>query len=117
MKIKTGVTVYHCDHCKKKMFRKHAMEKHEKWCASNPDNNKACSGCCFLQETTIEVDYGDNYFNEPVLKKVKAFRCTKLDKLLYPLKVEARGLDKKFPETFDEQEPMPKECEHFDLIW
>jgi hypothetical protein len=112
MKTKTNVTLYICDHCKKKMQRKHAMEFHEKWCASNPENRRACEGCEHLEETTVEVDYGDNYFNEPVIKQVKAFRCAKLDKMLYPLKAEQRRLPERFPWTFENQEPMPKACEH-----
>jgi hypothetical protein len=118
MKTKTNVTLYICDHCKKKLLRKWAMEKHEKMCDSNPENSKACSGCAFLQPTTIEVEYGDDYYTgEPVIKMSKAFRCTKLDKLLYPLKVEQRGLVEKYPYTFEGQDPMPKECEHKELIW
>lgn len=115
MKIKTGVTVYRCDHCKKKMFRKGAMERHEKLCDSNPENYKACSDCCFLQETTVEVYSGTG--SDGYTRDVKAFRCTKLDKMLYPLKVEQKGLVEKYPDTFEEQDPMPKECEHKELTW
>lgn len=114
MKTKTGVTVYYCDHCKKKMFRKHAMEHHEKWCPKNPDNAKACSLCKHLEETKIEIYY-DTFNGEGSMIR-KAFRCTKLDKLLYPLAVERRGLNLRFG-TFDDQEPMPKECEHMDNGW
>lgn len=117
MKIKTGVTVYRCDHCKKKMFRKGAMERHEKWCDSNPDNHKACSDCCFLQETTVGVYSGTDPYGDANTKYVKAFKCTKLDKMLYPLKVQQKGLVEKYPDTFEEQEPMPKECEHKEFIW
>lgn len=113
MKIKTGVTVYHCDHCKKKMFRKGAMEHHEKWCPKNPENAKACQYCKHLEETKVTI-YGEHaYDGSEYSFERKGFRCTKLDKLLYPLSVERRGLNTRF-ETFDEQEPMPKECEHMD---
>lgn len=111
MNIKENVTVYQCDHCKRKMFVKSAMERHEKWCGNNPNNFKACSGCKFIEETTIEWDY--DAFDGYGTAKSKAFRCTKLDKMLYPLKVEKKGLPEKYPETFDGQDPMPKECEHF----
>lgn len=114
MKIKTGVTVYHCDYCKKKMFRKHAMEFHEKWCPKNPGNEKACTVCKYLKETTIET-YFDAFDGEYMVER-KAFRCSKLGKLVYPLSVQRRGLDKRF-ETFSEQEPMPKECEHKETGW
>lgn len=113
MKIKTGQTVYYCDHCKKKLLRKKAMEHHEKYCASNPDNRRACEGCEHLEETTVEVEYGDDYYtNEPVIRRVKAFRCKKLDKMLYPIKAEQRRLPERYPWTFENQEPMPRTCEH-----
>lgn len=115
MKIKTGVTVYYCDHCKKKMLRKHSMEHHEKWCPKNPENEKACSGCAFLKEEPVTI-YGEHaYDGSEYSFERKGFRCTKLDKLLYPLVVERRGLTRF--ETFDNQEPMPKECEHKEWTW
>ena len=36
------------------------------------------------------------------------------DILVYPTKVERLGLPEKYPETFEDQIPMPKECEDFD---
>ena len=115
MEVKQNITVYVCDFCKKKSFRKHSMVKHEEFCSSNPKNFKACSGCTYLKE--IEILYyvprydndGDIYDEE---RKTKGFECTKLDKTLYPLKVEKLKLNEKYPETFEEQEPMPKECVH-----
>lgn len=112
MKVKLNVTVYYCDHCKKKMLRKGAMEHHEKWCPKNPENIKACQYCKHLEETKVIV-YWDGY-DGPHESLRKGFRCAKLDKLLYPLAVERRGLDGRFPEHFEDQEPMPKECEHMD---
>lgn len=85
------------------------MEHHEKWCASNPDNWKACSGCVNLEETLVEVESG---YMEDGVRDAKAFRCKVLNKLLYPIKVERRGLNKLYPETFKNQEPMPKLCSH-----
>jgi hypothetical protein len=114
MKTKTNVTLYICDHCKKKMQRKGAMERHEKWCPKNPENEKACSTCKHLEETKIET-YFDAFDGEHMVER-KAFKCVKLDKLVYPLSVQRRGLDKRY-DTFDEQEPMPKECEHKETGW
>lgn len=119
MIVKENVTVYRCEHCNKKLFKKQAMELHEKWCSKNPSNAKACSLCSFLKETTIEytVERYNGFGDASIDKKAKAFQCTKLNKMLYPLKVQKLGLDKKYPETFETQEPMPKECEHFEIIW
>jgi hypothetical protein len=115
MKTKTNVTLYICDFCKKKMQRRGAMEKHEKYCPKNPENEKACSGCAFLKEEKVTMYY-DGWNGQEEIQG-NGFRCTKLDKLLYPLVVERRGLDQRFPEHFSDQEPMPKECEHREFIW
>jgi|ERR1044072_2730758 hypothetical protein len=113
MRVKQNVTLYYCDHCKKKLIRKGAMEHHEKYCPANPANRRACEGCEHLEETTVDLEYGDDYYtNEPVIKQAKAFRCTKLDKMLYPIKAEQRRLPERFPWTFQNQEPMPKICEY-----
>lgn len=116
MIIKENVTVYKCGFCKKKkMFVKQAMERHEAKCSYNPDNNVACSGCSFLEE--IEVEYtvfGHNgYYETEDVKKAKGFKCTKLDKILYPPKVFHSGLLERYPETFEGQERMPTQCEFY----
>lgn len=92
------------------MFRKQSMEHHEKWCYKNPENEQACMSCKFLEETKVTI-YWDGYDGSHE-SLAKGFKCTKLDKLLYPISVQRRGLDGRFPEHFSEQEPMPKECEH-----
>jgi hypothetical protein len=110
MKVKTGVTLYICDHCKKKGQRKGAMERHEKWCAANPENRRACEGCVHLEETTVEIHYDDPYGSG--VRNATGFRCKVFDKLLYPVKAEKKGLPEKYPDTFEGQEPMPRVCEH-----
>ena len=107
-----NVTVYGCDFCKKKLFRKHAMERHEKYCLGKPENQPACSGCVFLKETTVDISTGSDYHGEEGYRAVKAFECTKLEKLLYPIKVLQKGLVERYPETFQDQELMPNKCEH-----
>lgn len=103
--------VFYCDHCKKHGLNSGAMSRHEKWCDINPENKKACTFCMHLEETTISytVDEGTEGEHE---RQSKAFRCTKLDKMLYPLIVQRKGLDKRYS-VFDDQEPMPKICEHY----
>lgn len=110
MKITGGVTVYTCDHCKKKYFVRSACEKHEDFCDSNPKNLKACMGCIFLEETKVEYSIDTCGGYGPDTRKSNGFRCSQKNQLLYPLKVERLGLPDKYPETFEEQEPMPKEC-------
>jgi len=83
MTAKENVTIYKCDFCRKKLMVKHAMVRHEKWCESNPENFKKCSGCVNLQETTTKIEW--DYSDQCGMRTFKAFRCTNLDKLLYQL--------------------------------
>lgn len=116
MRVKENVIVYQCEFCKRKMFRKHSMERHEKWCDHNPDNFRKCHWCSHLETISVEYyitvysPYGDL---DETRKETTGFRCKKLDKMLYPFKAEKKGLPDKYPETFDGQEPMPKECDLF----
>lgn len=98
--------VYKCDYCGKNLIRKHAMIKHEKFCDRNPLNIKACFGCVFLTKEEVLIEEHDHYD-----RKSNGFRCTKKDVLLYPTKVERKGLLDKYPETFEDQEPMPSQCD------
>lgn len=113
MKTIENVTIYKCDFCSKELKRKHAMEKHEDLCNNNPKNFKACSGCKHLEKILIDAhwlvgnpDYVDN------TKQVNVFKCNKLDKLMFPFSIEKRKLHEKY-ETFEEQEPMPNQCDSF----
>lgn len=89
------------------------MTFHETNCNKNPQNNRACFDCIHLKETKIEY-YSEFSEHE---RFAKSFRCEKLNKILYPFKVERMGLNKKYPETFEGQEPMPKECKLFEYYF
>jgi len=120
MKTIENVTIYKCDFCKKELKRKHAMIKHEDLCLNNPKNHKAClSGCAFLTTEKIDVLFEYRYDSDygSSIKKVSAFRCTKLDNLMYPFSIERKkDMLKKYPETYEGQEPMPHKCEHFESM-
>lgn len=105
--------VFYCDHCKKHGLSKGAMVLHEKWCDSNPENKKACTYCMYLKETTVDYTIMEGTEAE-ITRTSKAFRCTKLDKMLYPLIVERKGVNKRYS-VFDDQEPMPMYCQHYKL--
>lgn len=109
MKIRENITLYECEHCKKRLIKKSAMEFHELWCYSNPENKKACSGCVFAINETVNY-YVDSFDGEHEMKST-AIRCVKFDKLMYPFKAEKMGLPDKYPESFEKQEAMPTECE------
>lgn len=109
MKIIKNVTIYKCEHCGKELKTKHAMIKHEYLCFKNPKNCKACHFCKHLEVVKIDVDF-ETYDGDFITKKVKSFKCTLLDKLMFPYSIERKELHKKY-ETFSEQEPMPNYCE------
>lgn len=123
MKVIENRTTYHCDFCKKFLFRESAMKKHEDTCLSNPKNSRACidcGGCNNLEKVKLEVSFHTGYrYDEGEvsdLKEVDVFKCTKFDKLMFPYSIERRKLHERYPETYQDQEPMPKECEHFEEI-
>lgn len=117
MKTLENKTVYRCDFCSKKLFVKSAMVKHETYCSHNPVNHKACTLCKHISKTTYEYSPGDDYSGEPVIMTAAAFRCSALNKLVYPTKVERLGLVKQYPDQFEDQIPMPKECDKFEGTW
>lgn len=120
MKTIENVTIYKCDFCKKELKRKHAMINHELKCSRNPLNFRACmNGCAFLEREVIDVDFlvGYDYENgetDYYTRQINAFKCTKFDKIMYPYSIEKSNALTSYPETFEYQEPMPKECESFE---
>ena len=119
MKVVENVTIYKCDFCKKELKRKYAMIKHEELCNHNPKNSKKCHFCEHLETIEKEVyfethsGYGEVDYIDKI---VKVFKCSKLDKLMFPFSIEKRGLHEKYPSTFEDQEPMPNKCNDFKNI-
>lgn len=106
-------SVYTCDFCKKKLLVKHAMQRHEDLCNNNPKNFAACSGCIYIKEVPKEYSAPNNYDHDSDgVINTKGFRCTKLDKGLYPFLCVRKNMLKKYPEQFEGEEQMPAECEH-----
>lgn len=107
MKVKKCKELYYCDHCNKMYQRKHAAIKHEKYCNKNPENKRACFNCQYLEMKVFDFYY-DSYAGEEITK-VEAFYCGKVDKAVYPPKVERSF---KGPYEFGDLEnvKMPKEC-------
>lgn len=101
------------------MFVKSACEKHEERCYSNPKNKRACSYCVHLEQITVEYEKDIMYLGDSLgigydteTRTANAFRCNKLDKKMYPYKAERKGLPDAYPETFEDQVPMPVTCPH-----
>ena len=113
MTIKENVTVFHCDHCTKKLFVEHAMVKHEKYCGGNPENKRACSLCDYMKRKPLEYYY-DTYEGEQS-DTTNGFYCEKFCNFIYPPFIEDKVWFTNNPEQFEEQEPFKRECEHYTL--
>lgn len=112
--------VYKCDHCNKMYQIKSYALKHEKSCSKNPENERACLNCPFLEmkETTIYHDTGHGEREE----KINLFHCEKIGSFLYPPKVEHKNNAIELED--DTNKPMLKTCEiknkeeeKSDLFW
>jgi len=115
MKIKENITLYCCGFCRKELKVKHAMAKHESNCVRNPKNIKPCMDCAFMEREERDVEFITSYhgFDGETMyqtKNVSAFRCRKFEKTMFPFQIERKELHIKFPETYEDQEPMPNEC-------
>lgn len=104
--------VYYCDHCNKYYLSKYYATKHEKICHNNPENERACFNCKYLEKKTTYL-----YFDTPngeCSREIDILFCSKLEKGVYPPKVELKG------NSFDLADymntPMPKECDDFILF-
>lgn len=108
-------TIYRCDHCDKIMFRKGSMTYHEKLCYKNPVNIALCLSCKFSEKKAIVYIYdgNDGFGYKEWVKPTNCFHCPKHNIDMYPFKAVKMGLLKRFPDQFEDQEPMKMECEHY----
>jgi hypothetical protein len=117
MTTKENLTQYGCDFCKKKLFAKHAMIKHEDNCLNNPKNKRPCLSCKHMDRATIEVEFkrwgSPEYGEDYSMQEKEVFKCNLYDKLMFPFSIERKDLHNKYPDTYQDQEPMPKECDGY----
>lgn len=117
MKVKNNVTVYQCDFCNKKLFRKNAMVNHEIKCSKNPKNIRACFDCvhCEVVNILFESDVQTYNDDDDTLIESKTFKCNKKNIFMFPPKLEYRenGVPSYVEYKGDEimQEKMPLICE------
>ena len=80
---------------------------HEARCSKNPENQRACFGCKYLDKETIDVrddsPLGGGYFTNRSL-----LYCNKKQHFVYPPIVEHKQNQYELDEA---NEPMPKQCE------
>jgi len=101
--------IYKCDHCKKLYQIKNAAIKHEKSCSKNPENNRPCFNCSYLEKSKTVVY--SNYYGEEWERSVDLLFCASKKIFLFPPKVEIKGNQY---ETDEPNEPMPKQCDVYD---
>ena len=82
MKIKTNITLYVCEHCKKEYKRAKNCENHEYKCWANPKNQAKCFGCAFLTKQKANIQK-DGY-----TRSSERFFCTKKDTFVSPIQYE-----------------------------
>lgn len=106
MKIITG---YKCDFCSKLYQREYNCKYHEARCKKNPDNFRACFRCKFCVEREFDIWF-DSTFGSGLYEKRKLIFCTKLEKGVYPPKIEHKNSSGYELRNYANV-PMPKECE------
>lgn len=106
MQIETK-QIFRCDFCKKKMFIKKAMEKHEQFCQKNLANVPACFDCVYL--TTSEIVEESHSYEAPDFTRKLPFVCSKKDQLIMHNK-KSEVLKRRWIKDL-ESELMPSNCE------
>jgi len=108
------IKAYKCDHCGKIYNRKHNARIHEEKCKKNPDNNRACFGCRFLEKVELPV-YVENSFMYEEEQTKEVLVCAKFKTGVYPPSVENHPtldgyeiLGNEF--EIEGNKPMPREC-------
>lgn len=118
MKKLINQTRYRCDFCGKEYYKVDACERHEHRCGSNPKNFTSCGQqCVFLREVEkhVETDYM-SYDGSPSTIKKRGFYCLKKQIRMYPVIAERRGLVNKYPENFEDEIIMQKDCEDYEYF-
>ena len=98
-------TVYQCDYCGKKQYRKCDMTKHEKWCKKNPKNDHKCFQYC----VHLVRDREDCYDEGESPKTRRTFTCSLLNKKMYSYIAERRDIVRNLYDC----ERMPLQCDSY----
>ena len=100
--------VYWCSFCHKLYLRKNYCERHEELCSKNPENDRACFHCVYLERKSTEYFYS----NGDSIELVDLLHCKKLQCFLYPPQVEKKG--NAFDLGDEINMPMKVNCEFLD---
>lgn len=111
MKTRT-IEVYNCDYCNKLYQVKKAVIQHELICTKNPVNKRPCFECEHLTKAEYKI-YFDAFDGEHE-KTVNILYCKKKQIFVYPPRVEIKN--NAYELGYMKNEPMPKDCNLFELI-
>lgn len=107
--ITQETTIYKCEHCGKKQFRKCDMSRHEKWCKKKPENKHKCfQFCVYLKKDTEEIEGTGNIWEERGNVTRCTFTCEKTMQRMYSFIAERRGIP-----MHDGEVRMPTECDMY----
>ncbi len=106
MKIIENQTIYKCEHCKKVMFRKCDMSRHEKWCNKAPENKHKCFEYCIHLQKGREVIDEDDF---PYGATRRTFTCGVTGQKMYSSIAERRDIVRELYDCVR----MPLECKDY----
>lgn len=106
---KTSETVYRCDFCGKRYYKKNFAQYHEELCFHNPENKRPCFDCHSLVKKKATY-YRDNPTGGDIETKVLLFYCTKHKLFLWTPQntIKANMIDT------GESEAMPINCDDYE---
>ena len=109
------IKAFKCDHCSKIYQRKHNAKTHEQKCNKNPDNDRACFGCKFLEMIEeLPVILTNSAGHEEIVSK-GTFVCMKFRAGVYPPSVERNPILNGYDISDNDwgiegNKAMPREC-------
>ena len=98
-------TIFKCEHCGKRQFRKCDMTLHERWCKKNPNNQHMCLKFCTHLEKTEEEYQGYEF-----ISKRTVFKCGLTGQQMFSFVAERRKLP---VVTNPDAIRMPLECDKY----
>lgn len=113
MKTITNATLYRCEYCNKLYQVGAACKLHEIRCVKNPENISACHCCDFITTRKKSISYDNGYIDVDIERDT--FFCSKKNIGLYPPKAFHKGIVAKYPDSFEGEEMMPKQCDLYEF--
>lgn len=117
MRVKENITLYICEHCKKRYEVKPAAERHELYCFRNPANFHACfKHCKHLIKDKEKFDEDPHGGWATTDMERVSFQCAITKQFMYSFVAERRNCVPVYNDWEEDREyiRMPLECEHYE---